>query len=340
MKITILTPHLKISGGVMVLVAYAHYLSLLGHKVKVVTNNPIVWRRNLANLLKQKPSWMRGLNFDIERISEINEKYFSEADILMISTYKHANLIKNFSNKFGKKVYLIQHDERLYHGKADEVAEAYRLPLKFIAVSTWTKERLKKDFNQDAELLLNTLDKNIFYPRETKRSDRDIRILMLHHTYEWKGVKEGVEIINDLKEKHNNIKLIMYGARQENSECDEYYYKPFGKETAELFSGCDIFLCPSWDEGFGLPSLEAMACGCALATYDNGGSRDFAFHNKTALVAERRNKEDLKNKLELLIKDSELRKQVAKNGCQFVKEMPIWKEQAKKIENIFKNLIK
>ncbi|MCK5510464.1 glycosyltransferase family 4 protein [Candidatus Parcubacteria bacterium] len=339
MKITIIIPRLKISGGVIILAIYAHYLFLLGHEVKIIMNNPVAWRRFLANLLKYKPNWMSDFKLKIIRTPEINEKYFSEADILMISTYRHANLIKNFSNKFGKKVYLIQHDERLYHGKSDEVAEAYKLPFKFIAVSTWVKERLKKDFNQDTELLLNTLDKNIFYPREIKRSDRDIRILMLHHTYEWKGAKEGMEIINDLKKKHNNIKLIMYGARQENVECDEYYYKPFGKETAELFSGCDVFLCPSWDEGFGLPSLEAMACGCALATYDNGGSRDFAFHNKTALVAERRNKKDLKEKLELLIKNSGLRKQIAKNGCQFVKEMPTWKEQAKKMELILQKLL-
>ena len=339
MKITILTPHLKISGGVIMLVAYAHYLFLLGHKTKVVTNNPIVWRRNLANLLKQKPSWMRRLNFTIERIPEFKEEYFLEADILMVSTYKHANAIKNFSDKFGKKVCLIQHDERLYHGKSDEVTDAYKLPFKFIAVSTWVKERLKKDFNKDAELLLNTLDKNIFYLREIKKSDCDIRILMLHHTYEWKGVAEGVEIVNSLKEKYKNIKLIMYGARQEAVECDEYYYKPFGKKTAELFSECDIFLCPSWDEGFGLPSLEAMACGCALATYDNGGSRDFAFHNKTALVAERRNKKDLKNKLELLVKDNELRKQIARNGCQFVKKIPTLKEQARKMELILQKLL-
>ena len=34
-----------------------------------------------------------------------------------------------------------------------------------------------------------------------------------------------------------------------------------------------LFLNPSVMEGFGLPSVEAMACGCSLVTAANGGSR-------------------------------------------------------------------
>ncbi|KKQ54966.1 MAG: Glycosyl transferase group 1 [Candidatus Falkowbacteria bacterium GW2011_GWC2_38_22] len=334
MKINILTPHLNISGGVMILATYAHRLTLLGHEVKLLTVNPVFWRRCLANLLKQKPSWTGGMNFEIERIADLKEHNLGTADILLVSTYKHANAIKNLSDQCGKKVYLLQHDERLYHGAPEEVSEAYKLPFKFIAVSSWIKDWLKKDFNQDAELILNTLDKNIFYPHKTERKDKDIRILMLHHSYEWKGTAEGVKIVNELKEKYNNVKLIMYGARQEKVQCDEYHYKPFGIETAKLFSSCDIFLCSSWDEGFGLPSLEAMACGCAVVTYDNGGSRDFAFDGSTALVAERRNIEESKNKLEILIKDKNLRKNISEAGVQFVKEMPDWRDQVGKMEKI------
>lgn len=334
MKINIITPHLKISGGVMILVTYAHELSLLGHEVTVITNNPIAWRRMLANILKQKPDWMRNYKFNLLRVPEIKEKYLGKADVLMVSSYKNALEVKDFSDKVGRKAYLAQHDERLYHGQPDEVSRAYRLPFKFIAVSTWIKDWLKKDFNQDAELLINTLDKNIFFPREQKRESDTIRILMLHHTYEWKGTAEGVNIVNELKKKYKNIKLVMYGARQEDVSCDEYHYKPFGIETAKLFSSCDIFLCPSWDEGFGLPSLEAMACGCAVVTYDNGGSRDFAFDGETAMVAGRKDVEDLKNKLEILIKDTEIRKRIVEKGIEFVKNMPDWQKQAKILENL------
>lgn len=35
-------------------------------------------------------------------------------------------------------------------------------------------------------------------------------------------------------------------------------------DLVELYHGCKLFVFPSWHEGFGLPALEAMACGCAV----------------------------------------------------------------------------
>jgi glycosyltransferase involved in cell wall biosynthesis len=90
----------------------------------------------------------------------------------------------------------------------------------------------------------------------------------------------------------------------------------------------------SWDEGFGLPSLEAMACGAAVVTYDNGGSRDFAFDGKTAFVAPRRNLEILAAKLEEAITSHEKRHTIAKAGYSFVHTMPTWEEQVTKMEQI------
>jgi len=42
-----------------------------------------------------------------------------------------------------------------------------------------------------------------------------------------------------------------------------------------------------------MPAMEAMACGAALLTYDNGGCRDYARDGETALVARRRDVDDL-----------------------------------------------
>jgi glycosyltransferase involved in cell wall biosynthesis len=239
----------------------------------------------------------------------------------------------------GQKFYLIQHKEGLYHAKKDESEErAFSYPIPKLVVSTWLKKIVEEEYRGEAELLLNPIDRKMFYPWEREKPKDEIRIMLLHHNYEWKGTREGVEMVNELKKKYNNIKLILFGLRSKDQEydCDEYYYDLPQDRLAWIYSNADIYLCPSWDEGSGLPNMEAMACKCAVVTYDNGGSWDYAIDGETAMVAKRREKEDLKNKLEKLIIDTSLRVKIAKAGYEKIMSMPTWDEQAERFENILK----
>lgn len=321
---------------------YADCFAGMGHTVRVYVSNNNFFRRRIANLFNlEKPSWIKNFKPKIIRVGNFSVDEIDSGDILLVSDLTSAEKALSLPAQCGKKVHLIQHDEGMYHADQVLANKIFKSrEFKKICVSGWLKEVLKNKYGVDSELILNTLDRNTFRPVAQRKNDSIIRILMLHHKYEWKGTDEGVKIVESLKIKYPNIKLIMFGAREKQPDCpaDEYYYQPRQEKLAELYSSCDIFLCPSWDEGFGLPSLEAMACKCAVATYDNGGSRDFAFDEKTALVAKRRDENDLKNKLEILIKDEVLRKKIAQAGYDFVQDMATWQEQTRKLEKILLNL--
>ncbi len=64
-------------------------------------------------------------------------------------------------------------------------------------------------------------------------------------------------------------------------------------EIAEHFREADIFLAIGYPEGFALPPLEAMACGCAVIGFTGGGGLDHMIDGKTALVAEDGNVSEL-----------------------------------------------
>ena len=126
----------------------------------------------------------------------------------------------------------------------------------------------------------------------------------------------------------------MFGAHKKtiNYEC-EYHYKPTNDELREIYNSCDIFLCPSWREGFGLPSAEAMACKVPVICTDIGGVKDFAFHEKTALLVPPRDPEAMAAAILRLIKDEKLRETLRENAYQHIRQFD-WDRSAKRLEEI------
>jgi glycosyltransferase involved in cell wall biosynthesis len=67
-----------------------------------------------------------------------------------------------------------------------------------------------------------------------------------------------------------------------------------------LYSGAAGFVYPSIYEGFGLPPLEAMACGCPVAVSDIPAHREVC--GETAMYFDPFSPEDLSSKLEWLLR--------------------------------------
>ena len=77
-----------------------------------------------------------------------------------------------------------------------------------------------------------------------------------------------------------------------------------------------------------------MACKCALVTTDNGGSRDFAIHKKTALVSPPKDPGALGENLKRLLSDEELLKRLAQNGYEYIKQFT-WERAVNQMEGLF-----
>ena len=86
-----------------------------------------------------------------------------------------------------------------------------------------------------------------------------------------------------------------------------------------------------------MPPMEAMACGAALVTYDNGGCRDYAWDGETALVARRRDVADLAAKLERLAGDDALRTRIAAAGRALVRSAFDWTRAVARMEALFRS---
>lgn len=339
MKINFLLPHLKPSGGVHVSITFANELSKRGHNIVVAVESKS-WTRYFKNLLKGHPLLPKDTKVRIIRVKNFAD--LPDADVFFADSWKVAKKLYDLNIKGAKFEYL-QHDERMHHGDPEEVAAVFRLPLIKLVNATWIQRMLKKDFNYDADTLFNSVDCELFNPNKRDRSldDHDIRILVLHHDYKWKGTKAGVEIVQNLKKKYPNVKLILFGTRQEKIDYpyDEYQYNSFNEDLAKLFANGDIYIGSSLNDSRAILHRWMMASGCAMAIYDNVSSDDYAFDGVTALVAKINDVADLSNKVEELIVNPELRKKIAGKALDFVRQLPTWEEMTDKLEDIFQKAI-
>jgi len=84
------------------------------------------------------------------------------------------------------------------------------------------------------------------------------------------------------------------------------------EELVTFYAACDIFVFPSWYEGFGLPVLEAMACGRAVACSNAAALPEVA--DAAAIFFRPDSIEEMARAMRDLLLDVELRGRMEKLG--------------------------
>lgn len=87
-------------------------------------------------------------------------------------------------------------------------------------------------------------------------------------------------------------------------------------ELINEYQKADVFLATGYPEGFSLPPLEAMSCGCAVVGYTGGGANEFMKNESTALIADDGNYLALANQLKRILEDDKLKEFIRENGLK------------------------
>src|SRR5215831_2516402 len=87
------------------------------------------------------------------------------------------------------------------------------------------RDVMKERFGAEAEVLVTPVDRALFHPVEGARASDTLRVLMLHHDYAWKGVREGIEAMAAVRTKHPKVQLVGFGVRapREKLPYDEFH---------------------------------------------------------------------------------------------------------------------
>ena len=97
-------------------------------------------------------------------------------------------------------------------------------------------------------------------------------------------------------------------------------------DLAPLYSGADLFVFPTLYEGFGLPVLEAMQCGCPVITSNNSSIPEVA--GDSAIMIDPHNIDSLAEAMEKLLINNASKRELSKKGLRRAKQFS-WDTSAK-----------
>ncbi|MEE9259457.1 MAG: glycosyltransferase family 4 protein [Nitrospinaceae bacterium] len=357
MKITFLaSQYARISGGNRALFEYANRLKAAGHEVRwiVLAKSYKGYRldkkfmarvRGVSHLPPETIDWMDN-SIPIEILPYNHSQYIPQADILLATAWQTADFAAGLPPENGNKFYFIQHHESLWTREKEQAEKTYRFPFRKMAISTWLKDILSEKYQQDADVLVTPVNAGVFHC-ESKTWNSPARVCMLHHDYDWKGYPEGIEAVRKVRSQNGNFELVVFGEKLEDPaplfrEAGfefEYHYRPTRDRLREIYASSDIYLCPSWYEGLGMPAMEAMACRCALVTTDTGGCRDYANDGRTALVSPPKDPDLLAQNLSRLLSDEQLLKRLSDEGCKKIREFN-WDDNCRHMIRLFEESLR
>jgi len=99
-----------------------------------------------------------------------------------------------------------------------------------------------------------------------------------------------------------------------------------------LYNACDIFVFPSYYEGFGIPVLEAMACGRAVVCSNTSSLPEVA--DGAGLLFDPYSVNEMVRAMADLLLDSELRSRMERLGLQRAAHFS-WKRAAQETLDVY-----
>lgn len=242
------------------------------------------------------------------------KKSVGRADRIIAISETTAKGVKNFINGIDKKVSIV------YPGGAGEqfepsdkiqaknyISSKFNTSLKYILAVTTIEPRKNLD---------NLLRSYAILIRDNPNFDYQLLIAggkgwqnsTIYNTYK------------ELKLRENQVKFLGYISSD---------------DLNKIYSGAEVLVFPSFYEGFGLPPLEAMACGTPVVASDIPVFKEIL--NGAALLTDPHNPEEIADGIYRVLSDKTLAEELSQKGFERIKLFS-WEKTAREILKVFEQL--
>ena len=334
-----------IGGGTALVFKYANWLYDSGIDVAVYSDD-------------EPPDWM-DVKCRFYYIEDIRQRYaaITEPVIIVYSILELQDLLFCCDTK-DKVIYHLCQGIEDYHYYLSTYHSLmapktifeflFSLPVGRLAVSPHIRDYFRRNYDQKTYDIFNGIDLDYFAPKPKNSFDKNINILSSGNpSHLFKGKADIRKALDLAAENHPELNFTLTIA-DDAINFDKDLFGPgghdFSSEVNYRFGECeraftckvryglsrdqmrrayydsDIYINSSWYEGFGLPTLEAMACGLPVIQADNLGLDGIVADRKNCLVIPPNNPQKMAEAIETLIKDETLRNDLIQNGFETAKQ--------------------
>lgn len=170
-------------------------------------------------------------------------------------------------------------------------------------------------------------------------------IFYVGNAHPHKNIEGLIKAFLELRKKYPDLKLVLSGydhyfwqrIKKENQQ-DGIIYTGFvtDEELVGLYKGAEVFVMPSFEEGFGIPILEAMSCSCPIVASDTTSLPEVG--GEAVLYFDPMSSDDMVEKISKVLEDKKLRQEMVRKGLQRYEQFS-WQKLTKQTLEVYQKCV-
>ncbi|MGE5833091.1 MAG: glycosyltransferase [Acidobacteriota bacterium] len=293
LRVAVLVWRFDVCGGVLAIVDIVNRLVLEGHTVVLVTVGDIA--NEDAFTLYTRPLVYRTLDALVEGFPDVDvviTTFWPTATEWLPAIRRRRPSLRTMYFVQDYEVWFVREDD---HAGRKRIVDSYGLVDARIVTSQWLARKLSTEHGYASTVVPIGVDLHVFYPRDPRPTGPRRRILVQARPWSpWRGWAEAVTTLNRLWQRRHDFEAVLFGSDDAalirgvpRLECphDNAGLVTSRHAMAALYASCDLLFDPSHYQAFGLPGLEAMACGIPTVLPAKGGLTEYAAHECNTLLA-------------------------------------------------------
>ena len=162
------------------------------------------------------------------------------------------------------------------------------------------------------QVIYNGVDLKMIKPSSLFKKPKTV-LFLSYRTNKQKGFHHFVQVSRNLKPEFPDVRFLWVGQTElQGNTFETLGYVRNDQELQEIFRSCYLLLLPSlWPEAMSYSVIQAMAHGKPVVAYDIGANSEAIVHDKTGLLAQWGDIDQLTSHVRALLLDERLASQMS-----------------------------